>query len=242
MKMRSKLSRSVTFLGVGAVALGLLGAWLFSQHPANGQEDASVTGARDTVPEGAVLAAKYPGDVGIERDPAVLFAENFETGSIEEIGKRWGDISNKEGKVMAFSDDVPVHRSGKRSLQVTATLGENTGGHLYARLRRGVDTAFVRFYVKFDADHFSYPCGVHFGGYNPPTAWPQGNPGRPRGDERMMVEFGPVSESGKHAPPGVWGISCFWQEMKVSADGNYWGNLLRPARPAPGPGPGRAGR
>jgi hypothetical protein len=49
----------------------------------------------------------------------------------------------------------------------------------------------------------------------------------------MMVEFGPVSESGKHAPPGVWGISGFWSEMKASADGHYWGNLLRPARPAP---------
>src|SRR5438034_7747503 len=36
--------------------------------------------------------------------------------------------------------------------QMTATLGENTGGHLYTRLPREVDKAYARFYVKFAAD------------------------------------------------------------------------------------------
>lgn len=231
--MKSKLGRSMTLMGVGAVTLGLLGVWLFPHHPANGQEGAAATGAKDTVPEGAGLAAKYPGDVGIERDPAVLFAENFETGTMEEIGKRWDDFSNKDGQVMAFSEDVPAGGNGKRSLQMTATSGKNTGGHLYTRLPRGVDTAFARFYVKFTPKHFAYPCGLHFGGYNPPTAWPQGDQGRPRGDDRMMVEIIPTGEYGKHAPPGVWAIAAFWPDMKISADGHYWGNSLTPAQPAP---------
>src|SRR5262249_17442996 len=98
------------------------------------------------------LAAKYPGDAGIERDPHVLFAENFETGDIEELSKRWTQVSNKDSKVVTFSSNVPPASPGKRSLQMTATLGENTGGHLYARLPRGVDKAFARFYVKFAAD------------------------------------------------------------------------------------------
>jgi hypothetical protein len=218
----------LTVPGLPSPAVGGLGAGVAKPPMAPGVKE-----QRPRLPEGTGLAAKYPGDVGIERDPAVLFAESFEKGSLEEIGRRWGNLSNKDGKVIAFCDDVPPGSTGKRSLQMTATLGQNTGGHLYTRLVRGVDTAFVRLYVKFDAEQFAFPCGVHFVGHNPPTAWPQGNPGRPHGDERMMVEFGPVSESGKHAPPGVWGISGFWSEMKASADGNYWGNLLSPARPMP---------
>ena len=188
------------------------------------------------LPEGTGLAAKYPGDVGIARDPNVLFAENFETGSIQQIAKRWGDISNKDDKVIALSDDVPSASAGRRSLQMTATLGENTGGHLYKRLSSGVDAAFARFYVKFapDADYIHH--FVHLGGYNPPTRWPQGGAGtRPRGDDRITAGIEPVGVYGRYPAPGVWNFYCYWHEMKISADGRYWGNGLRPARPAPVP-------
>ena len=60
------------------------------------------------LPQGYGLSSRYPGDIGIESDPAVLFAENFERGTLEEIAKRWGNISNKDGKVMSFSNDVPL--------------------------------------------------------------------------------------------------------------------------------------
>ena len=57
------------------------------------------------------LAAKYPADAGIEKDPAVLFAENFEAGTIPEIAKRWGEAGNKAGKPLALAGEVPpVHR------------------------------------------------------------------------------------------------------------------------------------
>jgi hypothetical protein len=39
-------------------------------------------------PEKGGLASLYPGDEGIERDPRVLFVEDFETGTVEEIGAR----------------------------------------------------------------------------------------------------------------------------------------------------------
>ena len=179
------------------------------------------------------IAAKYTGDAGIERDPHVLFAENFETGSIEEIGKRWGEISNKDGKVMAFGIDVPSASVGKRSLQVTATLGENTGGHLYTRLPRGAEKVFLRFYVKFTAEAPYIHHFVTLGGYNPPTAWPQGGAGeRPRGDDRFTVGIEPYGNYGRYAAPGAWNFYAYWPEMKGSADGKYWGNSLTLTRPA----------
>ncbi|MHB8520329.1 MAG: nitrilase-related carbon-nitrogen hydrolase [Limisphaerales bacterium] len=179
------------------------------------------------------LAAKYPGDAGIARDPDVLFAENFETGSVQEIGKRWGAISNQDGKVMAFSDDVPPVSAGKRSLQMTATLGENTGGHLYARLPHGADKVFARFYVKFASDAGYLHHFVTLGGYHPATAWPQGGAGeRPRGDERFTAGIEPYGNYGRYPAPGAWNFYAYWPEMKGSADGRFWGNSLTPAQPA----------
>jgi hypothetical protein len=162
----------------------------------------------------------------------MLFAEDFETGSLDEVARRWGEMSNQGGKVMAFSSDVPPGSRGKRSLQMTATLGENTGGHLYTRLPRAVETLFARFYVKFapDADYIHH--FVHLGGYNPPTAWPQGGAGeRPRGDERITVGIEPHGDNGRNPAPGAWNFYTYWHEMKISADRRYWGNALGPAQP-----------
>jgi hypothetical protein len=145
-------------------------------------------GQAQRLPEGHGLSAKYPKDAGIGRDSSVLFAENFEAGALEDVFKRWTEVSNKGGKVVSLSQDVPPTSAGKRSVQLTANVPENTGGHLYARLKKGVDRVFARFYVKFpqDADYIHH--FVHMGGYNPPTNWPQGGagdrPGRRAHDRR----------------------------------------------------------
>jgi hypothetical protein len=179
------------------------------------------------------IAAGYPRDAGIERDSRVLFAESFETGGIEEIGKRWGEISNKDGQVMAFSPNVPPSSAGKRSLQMTATFGENTGGHLYTRLPRDAEKAFARFYVKFAADAAYLHHFVTLGGYYPPTAWPQGGAGdRPRGDERFTAGIEPYGNYGRYPAPGAWNFYAYWPKMKGSADGRFWGNSLTPTQPA----------
>ena len=187
----------------------------------------------DALPEGDGLAARHPGDRGLDREPTVLFTENFESGSLTDLTRRWSEASNKDGAVLAFNEDVPPVGSGKRSLQMTAMLGANTGGHLYTRLPRAVDTAFARFYVKFPEEASYIHHFVHFGGYNPPTQWPQGGAGeRPRGDERITVGIEPHGASGRFAPPGAWNFYCYWHEMKISADRRYWGNALQPIQPA----------
>ncbi len=71
-----------------------------------------------------------------EGDASVIFAENFETGSLAEIAKRWGHAKNKNGKVQAFSNEVPPGSAGRRSLEMTGTFGENSGGDLYTTFKR----------------------------------------------------------------------------------------------------------
>lgn len=186
-----------------------------------------------SLPEGYGLSAKHPGDRGLAQDPAVLFAEDFEEGDLSAIAARWDSVSNEGGEVLALSDDMPESSSGKRSIQMTATLGKNTGGHLYTRLPRGVETAFLRFYVKFPADAGYIHHFVHLGGYQPPTPYPQGGAGtRPEGHERITVGIEPAGSYARYPAPGAWNFYCYWSEMKISADGKYWGNGLWPVKDA----------
>lgn len=185
------------------------------------------------LPEGFGLSAKYPRDAGLARDPAVLLAEDFESGDLGDLKKHWTEVSNKDDKVLAFSADVPPTSHGKRSIQMTATLGDNTGGHLYTPLPRAVDKAFARFYVKFPEDTGYIHHFAHLGGYNPSTRWAQGGAGqRPNGDERITVGIEPHGNHGQNPVPGAWNFYTYWQEMKISADGKYWGNALQGVRPA----------
>lgn len=185
------------------------------------------------LPSGPGLADKYRGDRGIGDDPAVLLFEDFEAGEVADLAKRWDSVSNKNDRVIAWRDDVPAGALGKRSIELSATVPQNDGGHLYKQLPREVDTAFARFYVKFPADAGYIHHFVHFGGYRPATRWPQGGAGeRPRGDERMTVGIEPYGENGRREPPGIWNFYPYWHEMKPSVGNRYWGNSITPPKPA----------
>ena len=188
--------------------------------------------AERELPEGDGLAARYIFDQGITKDPAVLFAEDFEGVTVDDLRKRWSEASNKDGKVISLVPDAPATGAGKSSVQMTARVKENTGGHLYRKLPRGVDTAFARVYVKFPKDAGYIHHFIHFGGYNPATNWPQGGAGsRPRGDERMTVGIEPYGFSGRFDPPGAWNFYPYWHEMKASVGNRYWGNSIAPTTP-----------
>lgn len=178
------------------------------------------------LPEGAGLSKRHPGDKGIDRHRAVLFAESFEAGDIKDLGTRWSEVKNPKGKALAFASDTPKGASGKRSLEVTGTIGENTGGHCYTTWD-GVERVFVRFYVRFLDKQYIHHF-VTFGGYRPRTRWPQGHAGeRPKGHERFTVAIEPHGMNGREPPPGAWSFYTYWNEMKPSADGKHWGNGLQ---------------
>jgi hypothetical protein len=87
-----------------------------AQKPLPGRELASEAVAR--LPEGHNgIAGRYPGDKGIERDPNVIFVENFDSKSLEVIFKRWEDVKDK--RIMSLSPDVPDDHAKGRSLLLT---------------------------------------------------------------------------------------------------------------------------
>jgi len=168
------------------------------------------------------IAAKYPGDVGIEDDPDVVFVADFE-GSVDEICSRWEDVRGKD--IMSKSDEVPPGSGGKQSLLLTRVAGTTEGGHLYRRLKNdqggyGYDQLFYRFYMKFNREHAPiHHYGGCFWGLNPPTPYAQGGAGsRPRGDARWITQVEPGNFS-------QWHNYTYWQHMGGSPPrGQTWGN------------------
>jgi len=199
------MNRAAILCGLGYV-LAVAASSCFADGPA-------------TQPAG--IASKYPGDVRIEKDPAVLLHEDFEANSLNDA--RWSNISNKAGALKLVRDKANVH-GGTQALEVMATLGENTGGHLFRRFKRGREKLHARFCVKFARDIDYIHHFVHMAAELPATPWPTGGAGElPAGDKKFTVAIEPWSHNGKYPPPGGWHFYCYWWKMPRSADGKYWG-------------------
>ena len=163
------------------------------------------------------LASRYQGDEGIEKNPDVIFVENFEEGSLKDVASRWESVKNTD--IMSLSTDVPDASAGQYSLLMTHIGGRGTGGHLYRRLLPGYEQLYVRFYVKFAPDCFPIHHFFHVGGYNPPTPWPQGGAGiRPAGNERFTTGVEPFGRRWR------WDFYSYWMGMRSSPDKKSWGH------------------
>ena len=199
------------------VALGALGP---DPRPGGGLADQT----RDPLPQVPIrLAARYPCDQGIAGDPAVVFAENFEEGSVPEVTARYDDFKNPPG--MALVADVPAQSCGAASMQLTAG-GPVSATDLY-KLLPGNDELYVRWYVKYQAGIPWHHTGVWFGGYNPPLPYPNPQAGtRPNGDDRVSFAIEPVWGIG--APHPRLDFYNYWMKMHTCSGcgGFYWGNAL----------------
>jgi len=171
------------------------------------------------------IASQYPGDEGLEKDPRVLFVEDFETGTLEETAARWG--GHRVAGTWDRSDDLPAGSPGKKSMHITVGPDgpkSHSGGYLYTHTR-GVDRLHARFYVKFHEKHGYLHHFVMLIADREPTPWPKGWAGRrPQGDDHFISSIEPWSFWGKVAAPGAWNFYSYWPEMKADGVGNYWGN------------------
>ena len=161
------------------------------------------------------IAARYAGDEGIEGDPRVLFADDFETGDLKATVARWGN-GHEDGRV-ALSDDVRANSPGNRSVRIRF-------GHLYTHFKPA-DRVYVRYYMKFHPE-FGYPHHLPFLiADRVPTPWPKGFADKkPPGDYFFGSAFDTYSDWGKLPPPGKWMLYTYWQDMKPDGRGDYWGN------------------
>gem|GEM_PF-577768 len=190
------------------------------------------------------LGAKYRGDVGIEQDQEVVFVEDFEQGSLEELFGRWDDVANEDGQVVAFAEDVVPGSPGGRSLRVTATRGHDSGGHLFKVFQPGHDRLYVRFYTKFASDYGLCHHFVRIRGMIDPVPYPLGQISKEPSTRWCGTDIEPVRDSqlgrpgAPVAPPGVWALSSYWPEMKSwqgPGGTSFYPDLFAPKEPVPVP-------
>jgi len=183
-------------------------------------------------PSGGFLADRYPCDRGIAADPDVVWAEDFEAGSVSAVTARYHDHKNPGG--MALVADKPSRSCGAAAMRFTS--GGSAGGaddatDLYKKLLTpsgsGYSELYVRWYVKYEAGAPWHHSGVWIGGYNPPSNWPNPQAGtRPSGNDRVSLAIEPVWGSG--APNPRFDFYNYWTRMHTcsSCGGAYWGNAL----------------
>lgn len=184
------------------------------------------SGAAGAGGTGAGLASKYPGDVGIENDPAVVWVENFEEGSVGAVTARYEDHKNEPG--MELVADVPPKSSGAASMKLTASGSGANATDFYKRLDPGYEELFVRWYAKYQGGVEWHHTGVWVGGYNPASNWPSPQAGlKPNGDDRFSVSIEPVGQG----PSPRLDFYNYWMQMhswmdNPSGSTAYYGNTL----------------
>ena len=174
---------------------------------------------------GPTLSDQYPGDVGIESDPAVVWVENFEEGTLAALFARYDD-SKPDG--LSFDADVPAASSGAASGKLTANGAGPNAVDFFKNLSPGYGELFVRYYAKYQADVPWHHTGVWFGGYNPASSWPNPQAGlKPNGDDRFSVSFEPMEQASEPRADfyNYWMDMHSWMQTP-SGDTAYYGNTL----------------
>lgn len=174
------------------------------------------------------LAARYPGDVGMEKDAAVLFTENFESGGM----KRWDQVRGG----VTVSEEEP--NGGRWCVRMTMERGKNTGGDSIKWFMPGADRVHARFYVKFSPDYQYCHHFVWLGANQRTNKWSAfGKAGLKPDGTYYSSGMEPWFGWGKNPPPGEVGLYTYFLDMEPDRKMNkYWGNSFFP----PGPRKGEA--
>jgi hypothetical protein len=182
------------------------------------------------LPEGDGIAARYPGDKGIENDPAVVFADGFEeiegdamapVGK-EQKGNRWDTCANT---VTIVTDPDKVH-TGRKAAQVTF---DKIGSHnAVKQFKPGFDTLYLRYYMKY---HPEFPGCHHTGmlilagapGITLASGSATGVIPDGRNHFEALVDTQPPGRRSTTPPPGNINIYCYHMDQA-----RIWGDLFFP--------------
>src|SRR4051794_31976748 len=152
--------------------------------------------------QSAILAEESRPSAAPASKPDIVFADDFD----HFDPKRWDEVSDAPGVIQVVDGGPRVGDHGK-CLQVTATLGKDTGGHLYKMLDPGLDECHVRFYVKFEKDHGYVHHFFHLVGYNPRPAGRRAAPASARAATSASPPASSPGASGASTPRRARGTS-----------------------------------
>ena len=109
-----------------------------------------VSAAVPALPQGNGLAAQYPNDAGIGSDPAVIFADDFESySSVSSLTTKWSSAPN--GANTSIATTAGNVFGGAKALEFTLPAGTaEVSGSVLKNLSPERDLLFLRFYSKYD--------------------------------------------------------------------------------------------
>ncbi len=171
--------------------------------------------ALEKLPEGNVgIAAKYPGDKGIEKDASVVFTDDFEQEeSAADLRSKWG---NAYGPGLSIVAEPANANGGRKSLLITMPRQNEPLSVGVDRALDGThDVLFMRWYMKFDPEWFVKGGSVHNGSsisskYVTPDG--QSTPGvRADGKNKFLAAFECENSSG--VSPGRLNAYVYWAEQ-----------------------------
>ena len=174
------------------------------------------------LPEGDTgIAARHPGDIGIETDPAVIFHEDFEEcRTPADLHGKWSKVVH-EANMRIAEEPANVH-SGKRALEITMPQQrEHLSVGLDRSLAKEQDALFLRFYARLE-EGFDVPLNsIHNGGSISAGYWrgESAGPGkRSDGRNKFLANYEPQIASPVKLPsPGPLDIYIYHPEQR----GNY---------------------
>lgn len=193
------------------------------------------------LPEGdAGIAAKYPGDAGIERDPAVLLHDGFEEcAKPADLHKKWNVVAH-EANMRIAEEPANVHH-GKRAVEFANPVQrEGLSIELRQAIKNEQDVVFLRFYAKFE-EGYDHPRGSsHNGGMISSHYYPNGRatPGFPAdGRDKFLVNF--ETERGASPSPGALNIYVYHPEQGGSFGDHIYptGKVVASIKRSPAPEP-----
>lgn len=170
-----------------------------------------------TLPEGNNgIAANHPGDIGIADDPAVIFADDFESYTQpSQLGGRWNEVYHPQ-YVALTRTPVNVYR-GKQALEliIPQQSGELSNG-TDKYLNPGHDVLFLRYYARFHAP-FDVIGSSHNGSSISANYFQNGHatPGVPAdGTNKFLANLENWRADSATASPGLVNIYLYHPEQR----------------------------
>lgn len=179
------------------------------------------------------ISKNYPGDIGVENDPDVIFTEMGEEASLTELFTNWNGNSTANS-VALDPTAVPEGSLGSQSIRLFTTGGTVGAGAiqtagLYKLLAKGyTGSVFARWYVRYNSTGTFHHSGPRLGGNNPES--PKG-PNSPAGVLPSGSDFfylGAEVTQGKAGPTATstFDFYNYWMHQRGTSlfPGKHYGN------------------
>ena len=211
----------------------LLAAWAWVWGGSAVGKDAVPPPPVAPLPEGNTgIASKYIGDAGIEKDPAVVLHDDFESGNLHKWDGYYQKVDTR------FTEEPANVHSGKKAIEFTVPKQDaELSNGVEKRFKPGYDIMFVRYYSKFEKG-FDQVGSSHNGAYisSQYKSNGQSTPGiRADGHNKFLVGMENFRFDPKMRSPGQLNFYVYQPEQRS----NYGDHFFPSGRVMP---PGKQGR